>query len=543
MIASRLPSYINWGPYLPRCRLRTVAVYNARSVQPSLSRSVSRRSFLATAGAASLSPEFNACPVWTTLLQEAKNTRPQLTILEAARLFRAKKLSPVELTQDCLKRIERLNPNLNAFITITAEFALDEARRAESEILRGQSRGPLHGIPIALKDLVDTAGVRTTAASRLFNDRVPTQDAELVRRLKVAGAVFLGKLNMHEFAYGGSSVTSYFGAVHNPWNLAYSPGGSSGGSAAAVATGLCLAAIGSDTGGSIREPAAYCGIVGLKPSYGRVSTRGVVPLSWSLDHLGPMTRSVEDAALFLNVIAGYDSQDIASLDLPVPDFTAALSTPTTSLRIGILRAHFYDELDPEILHATNPALSTLQKLTKTQQDDLKIFPDNDVYSIIADTGRILLQAESFAYHQEYVSKSPDLYQPATLQRIRVGSQITTTEYINARRKLDELRRSARLLFENVDLVVTPTCPVPPFSIESLLSAPDTLRAKELQMLRNTRPFNILGLPTISLPCGFTSNGLPIGLQISGPPGDEATVLRLAHAYEQATTWHKENPSL
>lgn len=510
---------------------------------PATSRLISRRSFLVAAGAASVLPELNACPVWATLVQTQTNTAPQLTITEASQLFRAKKMSPVELTQDCLKRIERLNPKLNAFITVTAESALDEARRAESEILHGQSRGPLHGVPIALKDLVDTTGVRTTAASGLFKNRVPTQDAQLVWRLKAAGAVFLGKLNMHEFAYGGSSVTSYFGPIHNPWNLAFSPGGSSGGSAAAVATGLCLAAIGSDTGGSIREPAAYCSIVGLKPSYGRVSATGVVPLSWSLDHLGPMTRSVEDAAALLNVVAGYDSQDIGSLNLPVPDFTAALSAPTTSLRVGILRAHFYDELDPEILHATNSALSVLQKLTKSQADDLRIFPHDDMYSTIADTGRVLLQAESFAYHQENISKSPDLYQPATLQRIRVGSQITTTEYVNARRKLDELRRSARLLFENVDLVVTPTCPVPPFSIEDLLSDPATLRAKELQMLRNTRPFNILGLPTISVPCGFTSNGLPIGLQISGPPVDEATVLRLAHAYEQATSWHKQNPPL
>jgi len=475
---------------------------------------------LATAGAASVLPPLGASAALPALIQPPTSTVPQLTISEASELLRAKKLSPVELTQDCLKRIERLNPNLNAFITITAESALDEARRAESEILRGQSRGPLHGIPIALKDLVDTAGVRTTAASGLFRDRVPAQDAYLVRRLKAVGAVFLGKLNMHEFAYGGSSVTSYFGPIHNPWNLAFSPGGSSGGSAAAVATGLCLAAIGSDTGGSIREPAAYCSIVGLKPSYGRVSTTGVVPLSWSLDHLGPMTRSVRDAALLLNAIAGYDSQDIVSLDLPVPDFTGALSAPTTSLRIGILRAHFYDELDPETLHATTSALLVLQKLTKSQQDDLKIFPHDDMYSNTADTGRVLLQAESFAYHQENISKPPDLYQPATLQRIRVGSQITTTEYVNARRKLDELRRSARLLFENVDLVVTPTCPVPPFSIEDLLSDPATLRAKELQMLRNTRPFNILGLPTISVPCGFTSNRLPIGLQISGPSGDE-----------------------
>src|SRR5437899_1026079 len=249
----------------------------------------------------------------------------QLGLSEVSQLIRSKKVSPVELTHECLSRIERLNPKLNAFITVTADSALTEARQAEAEIQHNHWRGPLHGIPIALKDLVDTAGVRTTGASGVFKDRVPAEDAEIVRRLKAAGAVFLGKLNLHEFAYGGSSAISYFAPVHNPWNLDYSPGGSSGGSAAAVAAQLCYATIGSDTGGSIRQPAAYCGIVGLKPTYGRVSTRGVIPLSWSLDHLGPMTRRVKDAALMLQIIAGYDAQDTASIDAPVPNYTAAVA--------------------------------------------------------------------------------------------------------------------------------------------------------------------------------------------------------------------------
>src|SRR6266446_8854793 len=291
-----------------------------------------------------------------------------LSLADAAQLVRRKKISPVELTQACLTRIEKLTPRLNAFITVSAESALAAARSAEAEINRDAWKGPLHGIPVAVKDLLDTAGVRTTAASALFKDRVPQQDAEAVRRLKAAGAVLLGKLNMHEFAYGASSVISYFGPVRNPWDPAYSPGGSSGGSASAVAAQLCYAAIGSDTGGSIRQPASYCGIVGLKPTYGRVSTSGVIPLSWSLDHVGPMTRTVTDAALMLQVIAGYDAQDTASVDVPVPNYAATIAAATSSLRLGILRAYFYEALHPEIQAAMEAALSVLKTLTRTQRD-------------------------------------------------------------------------------------------------------------------------------------------------------------------------------
>ena len=508
-------------------------------------RGVPRRTFLRTATACVgfICPRLLVPSRFTELGQpvsvhSARAT--QLTISEASELVRTKKLSPVELTQDCLSRIERLNPKLNAFITLTADFALTDARRAEAEILKGQLRGPLHGIPIALKDLIDTAGVRTTAGSGLFKDRVPTQDAEVVRRLKSAGAVFLGKLNMHEFAYGGSSAISYFGAVHNPWAPEFCPGGSSGGSAAAVAAGLCLGSVGSDTGGSVRQPSAYCGIVGLKPTYGRVSTTGSVPLSWSLDHLGPMTRSVRDAAILFQAISGYDLKDVASVDIPVADCVASLSAGVSSLRLGILRPHFYDELDPEILNVVNSALADFRKLT-AEQRDLGAPTENDFYSAIVDTGFNVLLAEAYAYHQEYVAKSPDLYQAPTIKRIQNGSQISSVAYVNSRRKLDELRRSARQLFDSVDLLVTPTTPVPPFSIEDLLADQNTMRAKEVLMLRNTRPFNVLGLPTISVPCGFTSHGLPVGIQISGPPWGEATLLRLAQAYEHATSWHKQMP--
>src|ERR1044071_7455874 len=279
-----------------------------------------------------------------------------LSLSEASRLIRDKKISPVELTQRCLNRIERLNPKLNAFITVTAEAALAQAREAEAEIQRGHWRGPLHGIPIALKDLFDTAGVRTTAASGLFKDRVPTQDAEIVRRLKSVGAVLMGKLNMHEFAYGGSSVISYYAPVHNPWLLDYMAGGSSSGSAAAMAAGLCYGSVGSDTGGSIRQPSVYCGTVGLKPTYGRVSTRGVIPLSWLYDHAGPMTRSVADAAAMLQVLAGFDPEDTNSADQPVPDYAAAL-TQKGPLRVGVPRAYFYEGLHADIESAMNAALA------------------------------------------------------------------------------------------------------------------------------------------------------------------------------------------
>ncbi len=455
-----------------------------------------------------------------------------LSLSEASRLVREKKISPVDLTQGCLKRIERLNPKLNAFITVTAESALAQAREAESEIKGGHWRGPLHGIPIALKDLFDTAGVRTTAASGLFKDRIPTQDAEIVRRLKDAGAVLLGKLNMHEFAYGGSSVISYYGPVHNPWSLDHIAGGSSSGSAVALAAGLCYGSVGSDTGGSVRQPSAYCGTVGLKPTYGRVSTRGVVPLSWLYDHIGPMTRSVADAAAMLQVLAGFDPEDTNSGDQPVPDYTAALRQ-NGPLRVGVPRAYFYEGLHPDIESAMNASLAVIGKLTSSVRD-IEMPASNDT---------TILRAEAYAYHAENAKKSPELYQPETLKRIRAGEDVNTATYIQARRQVDQYRRAIRKVFETVDLLVTPTTPVPPFTISELLADMDNLRTKEILTLRNTRPFNILGLPSISVPCGFTKSGLPIGMQISGAPWAEANVLRLAHAYEQQTDWHTRRPQV
>ena len=288
--------------------------------------------------------------------------RPTIQTLSAE--IRTRRISPVELTRDCLIRIEELNPSLNAFITVLAESALDEARRAQDEILRGRYRGPLHGIPLALKDIVDTAGTPTTAASALFENRIPSEDAEVVRRLRAAGAIILGKQNLHEFAYGGSSLISSYGAVRNPWDDSRVAGGSSGGSAASVAASMGLAAIGTDTAGSVRLPAAYCGVVGLKPTYGRVSARGVIPLAPSYDHVGPIANSVFDATLMLQAIAGYDAADPASVDTPVPDYVRDLVNPLPGLRVGVPRAFFFDDLDPEIAASLERAIQIFRSKSR-----------------------------------------------------------------------------------------------------------------------------------------------------------------------------------
>ncbi len=450
------------------------------------------------------------------------------SISELAPRLRRGEISPVEITRACLDRIEKRNPALNAFITVMAESALAEARQAESEILRGEWRGALHGVPVALKDLIDTVGVRTTAASALYKDRVPNQDADVVRRLRQAGAVIVGKNNLHEFAYGGSSLVSYFGDVHNPWDLGRIAGGSSGGSAAAVAAGLAYAAIGTDTAGSIREPAALCGCVGIKPTYGRVSSRGVIPLSPSLDHIGPLAATVADAAIVLQAIAGYDSADITSADVPVADYVSGLGEGVKSLRVGVPRAYFFDDLNAEVASAMEHALREMQSLGAELKD----------VQLDVPTDRTLQTAEAYAFHAENVAKSPELYLPETLRRIRAGEGVSTGEYIQRRREQDQARRNIRAVFAEVDVLVTPTTPMAAPAIVELKANPEALRPAELTLLHNTRPFNVWGLPAISVPCGFTQGGLPIGLQIAGPHWREDLVLRVAYAFEQATAWHR-----
>ena len=456
-----------------------------------------------------------------------------VTLKKASEMLRSKATSPVELTQACLKKIADYNSLLNAFVTVAEEQALVAAREAEAEQRRGRWRGPLHGIPIALKDNIDTAAIRTTAASELFRDRIPSEDAEVVRRLKNAGAILLGKTNLHEFAYGGSSSITYFGPVHNPWALDRIPGGSSGGSAAATATGLCFGSLGTDTAGSVRIPACYCGIVGFKPTYGRVSNRGVIPLSWTLDHVGPICRTVEDAAVMLGVIAGYDEQDTTTMNVPVPDYSRDLRTHPSKLRLAIARTPYFDDLDPEIAKAVETAIGVLSRLTAGVSEvtlPLAGFLPGDPFSN-------LRAIEAYAYHAEWITKSPEKYQRVTRDRImQLSAGVQPADYVQARRQLDRLRREIKNTFSNVDLLITPTMPRPPVPIEEGATF-------EAVPTRNTAPFDVFGLPTISVPCGFMSAGLPIGLQIIGAPFAESRVLALAHAYEQVTEWHNRHPKL
>ena len=455
---------------------------------------------------------------------------PLLDLSDVSRAVQKKEVSPVELTQACLARIEKLNPHLNAFITVTGTEALDAARKAEAEIARGEWKGPLHGIPLAVKDLIETAGVKTTAASAVLQDNVPNSDAEVIRRLKSAGAILLGKLNLHEFAYGGSGVIGHFGPARNPWNTAHITGGSSSGSAAAVAACLCYGAIGTDTAGSIRLPAACCGITGLKPTYGLVSARGVIPLSWSLDHVGPMARTAVDAALMLQVIAAYDPQDIGSQKFPPVYYPSAIEESIATLRIGV--AHdYWNEVDGEIKSAVDSAVTALGKITAGAQE----------VELSTETDRTLVRCEAYAYHQKYLSAKEKGYDPETLRRIGSGADVTAPQYIQAQRELLQQRRQILQMFERIDLILTPTTPLLAPTFTELQAAPDQLRNKEMIMLRNTRPFNVYGLPSISVNCGFSKSGLPIGLQIIGAPGSEGSVLGLAHAYQKQTDWHKHKP--
>lgn len=446
-----------------------------------------------------------------------------LTLKQASDLLRAKNVSSMELVQACLKRIEAHDPALNAFITVMGDQALASAKALQAEIQVGKWRGPLHGVPIALKDNIDTAGIRTTAASQLLKDRVPSEDAEVVRRLKKAGAVILGKLNMNEFAFGRTSADTYFGTVHNPWKLDRIPGGSSSGPAAAVSAGLCFGALGTDTAGSIRMPAAFCSVVGFKPTYGRSSIRGIIPVSWTLDHVGPICRTVEDAALMLRAIAGYDEADVTTVEMPVPDYATELAMPVSKLRVGALRNPFFENLDPETAAAVEAALAVLRKLT-AGVSDVEIPP-------VGIASRVM-GAEAYAYHAQTITQSPELYLPGTRTSILASANGKAADYVLARRRLEQLRREIWSVFENVNILITPTTPEPATIIGETPKRNAGIA---------TSPFDVYGLPAISAPCGFSSAGLPIGLQIVGAPWAESTVLALARAYERATEWHLRRP--
>jgi len=438
-----------------------------------------------------------------------------LSIAEIAPLIRNLQLSPVEVTERCLERISQLDPLLNSFITVTSEQAMAEAHLAESELVSGRWRGPLHGVPVALKDLIDVAGVPTTAASNVLRKNVPTVDAPVVRRLRSAGAILLGKLNLHEFAYGGSGLISAYGAAKNPICPERTTGGSSSGSAAAVAAHLCFAALGTDTAGSIRLPSACCGLVGHKPTYGLVSTDGVIPLSWSFDHVGPITRTVRDAEIMMSSLAGQ------TFGFPRTIVQPEREPDTAALRLGIVRDFFFDEIDPGVERCFGNAVKTLTGHVREIKET----------TIPVDTDRTVSTAESYAYHERFLPAQSGEYQPATLQRILSGRDTSMTTYVEKRRELDLLRGRTRDIFTDVDVLLTPTVPIEPPLLSGLTDMA-TLRRHELLMLRNTRPFNVLGLPSVTVPCGTTGSGCPVGLQITGSPGADYEVLRLAHLLEQ-----------
>jgi len=453
-----------------------------------------------------------------------------LSVHSASALIQSKRVSPLELTHACLDRIAACNPRLNAFITVAADAAIAAAATAEADVMQGRWRGQLHGIPVALKDNIDTAGIRTTAASALFKDRIPARDAAVVERLRNAGAVLLGKLNMQEFAYGGTSVPSFYGPTLNPWDSRCIAGGSSGGSAAAVAGGLCFAALGTDTGGSIREPAAFCGVVGLKATHGRVSARGVIPLASSLDHVGPLARSAADCGLVLDAIAGYDPNDFTSSDRPVDLET--MFRDLKGVRLGVPRDFFFAQLHPEVGEAVDKALAVLGALgAEIREVPLEVSID-----------RTAFRAEAFAQHARDIAESPDRYLPETLEKLRLGAQIEASAYIDSRRRLAECRRSMNTLFSAIDGLITPTAPVPAPRLSDYPATFDGVLALEAStILRNTRPFNTFGIPAVSVPCGLTRSGLPIGLHIAGPPWRERLTLAVAHAYQSATDWHTRAP--
>ena len=453
------------------------------------------------------------------------------TLAEAAAKIRSRAVASTQLTEACLARIATYNPKLNAFITVLKEKALAQAREMDAEQKAGKLRGPLHGIPIALKDNIDTAGIRTTAASAVFDDRVPDEDAPVTKRLRAAGAVIIGKANLHEFAMGGTSATSYFGPVRNPWALDRNSGGSSGGSAAAVSAELCFGALGTDTGGSIRTPASYCGVVGLKPTYGLVPIRGIIPLTFSLDHCGPITRTVEDAALMLNHLAGYDKLDIASVEHAREDYVAGMKQPIAGLRIGVPRAPFFDMVDADVAKAVEEAIAVLAKMTKSVKD-----------VSLPSTRNITLQGETYAFHEQYFTHGAARYMLPTRRALQNGANAKAADYVRGRQALELLRRTIDDAFADFDVVVLPTRRHTPRTVDASIRREESDKPRNPEQ-ENTQPFDAYGIPAISIPCGFTSTGLPVGLMIAGPRFSEGRVLAVARAYEQATEWHKRKPPL
>lgn len=456
-----------------------------------------------------------------------------LTLVAATEAIRAKRVSPLELVEAYLARIERLNPRLCAYVTVTAERARADARRATEAMAAGAPLGPLHGIPLGLKDLVDTAGIRTTYGSKVHATNVPAQDATVVRKLAAAGAVLLGKTNTHEYAFGVTTDNPHHGTTRNPWDPSRIPGGSSGGSGAAVGARLACAAIGTDTGGSIRIPAAVCGVVGLKPTFGRVSKAGVFPMSFLFDHVGPIARTVEDAAIVLSAIAGYDSADATTVATPVDDYRARLRDGIRGLRVGVAR-NLFAPIDADVLAAVEAALGTLAGLGASVRDvTLPELPTPGLFELIISDAR-MIHADTLAKRPHDLGADLQAYLSAP-----IGDAVwaaTALEHVRA------YTAALRTILTAVDVLVAPTCPVgAPRIGEDVVHIDGVELQTFFAMALRTAPFNASGLPALSVPCGFTRQRMPIGLQIVGRPFEESTVLRTGFAYEQATDWHRASP--
>jgi aspartyl-tRNA(Asn)/glutamyl-tRNA(Gln) amidotransferase subunit A len=454
-----------------------------------------------------------------------------LSLAEAAELIAKREITCEDLVQAHLDRISLLEPKLNCFITQTPEAALRRADEADAEIQSGIYRGPLHGIPIALKDLYQTRGTATSAGSLFFKDWKPKENAAVVERLNAAGAVNLGKLNMHEIALGVTNNNPHFGACHNPWALERTPGGSSGGSGAALAAGCCMGSLGSDTGGSIRIPASLSGVVGLKPTYGRISLRGVVPLSWNLDHPGPMARRTRDVATLLQAIAGFDPEDPASADMGVPDYAVQLMGGVRGWRIALAGDAFFSKGDEQVLAAVKEAAGVFAGLG-AKIEAVEFLGAHEA----AQKNGLMVTSDAAAYHQERLREQPDKFGADVRQRLVTGAAYTSSEYSLARRSQMVLRRKFEQFFSEYDLLLTATTPI----AAPLLDGPDAVK-QAATLTRFTAPFNFTGLPAISLPCGYTYQGLPVGLQIITRPWGEAALLRAAQAYESETEWHLKHP--
>jgi aspartyl-tRNA(Asn)/glutamyl-tRNA(Gln) amidotransferase subunit A len=451
-----------------------------------------------------------------------------LTISQTTQLINAGQISPLELIQAYISRIEKINPAIHALITFSPEKALEQAKSLER---RGKTSLPLKGIPMAFKDLFDTKGLRTTMGSRFFSENIPGEDARAVELLLQAGVICLGKTNMHEIALGITNVNPHFGVCRNPWNREHITGGSSGGSAAALAAGLCQGALGSDTGGSIRIPASLCGVVGLKPTYGRVSLKGVFPLSWTSDHAGPMARCVEDIAFLLPYMAGYDASDPASIDLPLDKYSVNLKNGIKDWRVALASDAYFSRVDAEVLSAVKAAALVFNQLGAKVEE--VAFPGAQE---AAAANGLIVTSEAACIHDERIKSHPDWFGADVLQRLQKGATCTAQEYMQARRTQVITRRQFEQFFGKYDVLLSPTTP----STAPLIVEVDAVGQAPV-LTRFTAPFNLTGFPAISLPCGFTHEGMPIGLQIVGQPWAEAVLLRAAYAYQQSTSWHLKQP--